>query len=106
MSAADPRMTERQKAGWTEAITRLRASGAEVPSESPRCWTLDFADEVRPGRGHHLNAIYNDGEIFAQILMDVYGYPSTSWARFEWEHADSNEECECDFCVAEREEMP
>jgi hypothetical protein len=93
-------LTDRQQAAWPEAIARLRASGAEVPADI-RTWSVHYADEVRPGRGHYVNATYLDGETFAQVLMDVYGYPDVSWAALDWVHADANEECRCEMCAAE-----
>lgn len=94
-------LTARQEAAWPKAIARLRALGAEV-AESVHSWDVIYSEETRPGRGHHINATYVDGEIFAQILMDVYGYPNVSFAELDWIHADSNEECACEPCEAER----
>ena len=95
-------MTARQRKAWPEAVARLKATGAYVPNDV-RSWTVHYAEETRPGRGHFIDATYLDGEVFAQVLMDVYGYPNVSWARLDWIHADSNEECGCDPCEAERE---
>lgn len=95
-------LTERQAKAWPEAIARLTATGAPVP-ESITAWNVHYAEETRPGRGHHIDAQFVDGEVFAQVCMDVYGYPSVSWASLDWRHADSNEECDCDTCEAERE---
>ena len=97
------RLTEKQAAAWPEAIDRLKTCGAQVPADI-RSWDVIYAEETRPGRGHHVNATFVDGEIFAQILMDVYGYPSTSFAALDWIHADSDEECDCGPCEAERSE--
>ena len=97
-----PTFTERQAAAWPKAIEEIRRYAPQAPVD-PRQWTLDWADEVRPGRGHFLNATWLDGENFAQILMDVYGGPSVSVADIDWIHANSDEECGCDYCVEERE---
>lgn len=99
---ASERLTERQEKAWPEAIARLRATGANVPAEL-RMWSVRYGEETRPGRGHHIDATFIDGEAFAQVLMDVYGYPSVSWASLEWVHADANEECDCDACLAEQD---
>lgn len=95
--------TERQAAAWPEAIQRARKCGADV-TEGGYYWTFDLAEEVRPGRGHFVDATWLDGEHFVQIRMDVYGGPSVSVAALDWIHSDSSEECECDLCVAERAE--
>lgn len=96
-------MTARQIADWPGAVERLQKSAEynHLPTD-PASWNISFAEESRPGRGHAINATYLDGEVFAQILMDVYGYPTVSIAILDWVHADSNEECECAPCVAER----
>lgn len=88
-------MTERQRKAWPEAIANLRKTGAVGLPDDPRSWTIHYAEETRPGRGRFIDATYVDGEVFAQILMDVYGYPNVSWASLDWVHADSNEECDC-----------
>jgi hypothetical protein len=95
-------LTDRQKKAWPEAIERLRESGAIVPGSMAE-WTVDYSDEVRPGRGRAINAQFIDGEVYAQILMDVYGYPNASFATLDWVHADSDEECDCGPCETERE---
>ncbi len=89
-------MTARQAAAWPEAIERLRKHGQydSIPADI-RSWDVLWSEESRPGRGHALNATYVDGEVFAQVLMDVYGYPNVSIATLDWVHADSNEECDC-----------
>jgi hypothetical protein len=56
-------LTERQAAAWPEAIARLRRHG-DVP-ESIRKWSVTYAEETRPGRGHFIDATYVDGEVFA-----------------------------------------
>lgn len=97
----DQNLTARQRLAWPEAIKRLRDSGAIIP-ERISTWTVHYAEETRPGRGHFVDATYLDGEVFAQVQMDVYGHPNVSWALLTWVHADANEECDCDPCEAER----
>lgn len=96
--------TERQAAAWPEAVARINRYGVGAP-EDPTAygWTLNWHDETRPGRGHYLDAQFNDGEHFAQITMDVYGSPVVSVATLDWLHSDGNEDCDCDPCQAERE---
>lgn len=91
-----PRFTERQAKAWQEDVVPVlgRHGIAGLPN-----WNLHWSPETRPGRGHYLNATYCDGEHFAQVLMDVYGYPSISVAALDWIHADSDEELECETCV-------
>jgi hypothetical protein len=61
-------------------------------------WIVRWDEEIRPGRGRGLNATYLDGEVFAQIILDVYGYGNESVATLDWVHASANEECLCDVC--------
>lgn len=96
-------LTVRQIAAWPEAIASLQASGAPVPEGIHR-WSVAYHDETRPGRGHFIDATYVDGEQFAQIQMDVYGQPVTSFAYLTWVHSSADEECDCEPCEAEREE--
>jgi len=96
-------LTEKQVVGWREAIARLTECGATVPWDIAN-WDVIYAEETRPGRGHFINATFLDGEVFAQVLMDVYGYPTVSFATLDWVHADSNEECDCEVCERERED--
>ncbi|GAB3166991.1 hypothetical protein GCM10027059_26850 [Myceligenerans halotolerans] len=106
MSAPEPTFTERQAKAWTEAVADIRSRGVNVDSDinGSFYWTPRWEDEVRPGRGHLLDAIWIDGEHFVQVRMDVYGYPSISIAALEWLHASEDEECGCDRCEAERRE--
>ena len=102
--AVGPTFTERQAAAWPEAVARVNLHDAYAP-EDPTAygWTLNWHEEIRPGRGHYLDAQFNDGEHFAQITMDVYGSPVVSVATLDWLHSDGNEDCDCDPCQAERE---
>jgi len=95
-------LTEKQAAAWPTAVERLNARGASVPSSIAQ-WDVAYSEETRPGRGHFVNATFIDGEVFAQILMDVYGYPTAAFAQLNWVHADDDEECDCAPCVAARE---
>lgn len=101
------KMTRDQARDWPGAVATINAALADsygsVP-EHPGYWKIDWAEEIRPGRGHQINARFLDGEVFAQIIMDVYGHPSHSVAQLDWIHASSDEECECAPCTSEREE--
>lgn len=101
-----PEMTERQASAWPSAVAVLNRaieSDAVSTDHLGYHWALIWADESRPGRGHDLDARWNDGEHFAQITMDVYGYYSTSIASLDWIHTP-DEECDCPSCEADREE--
>lgn len=96
-AAAQPTFTERQARAWEQDVRPVldRHGIADLSSY----WNLHWSEEVRPGRGHFLNATYVDGEHFAQVLMDVYGCPTISVAQLDWIHADSDEEMECETCT-------
>jgi hypothetical protein len=95
-------MTERQAAAWPEYVARLnRAVEWVAVPEDIQNWSVKWDEEVRPGRGRGLNATYLDGEVFAQIILDVYGYGSESVAELSWVHASADEECRCAVCKAE-----
>lgn len=96
-----PTFTPRQTQGWQEAVTRLAEYGVSADPHHPD-WTLNWHDEVRPGRGNYLDATWNDGEHFVQVLMEVYGSPTISVAALDWIHSDFDEECDCEPCAAER----
>lgn len=90
-----PEMTERQAAAWPGAVAELnRCAEVDLPTE-PYSWSIAWGEETRPGRGHYMDARYNDGEHFAQITMDVYGSPRVSIAELTWLHASEDDECPC-----------
>lgn len=98
-----PSLTDAQAKAWPQAIARLREHYDSIPDRISS-WDVVYAEETRPGRGHHINATWVDGEVFAQILMDVYGYPNISVAALSWIHADSDEECACAPCERDNAE--
>lgn len=100
---SEPQMTERQAKAWPEAVAEVakHATWSTVPDDL-RCWIVKWDEETRPGRGHAMDAVWCDGEYFAQIRMDVYGYPSVSVASVEGIHSSCDEDCPCDECSAER----
>lgn len=103
MSAA----TERQLAAWPDSIAEAQryVNTSTLPASIDHWnWTKEWAEEVRPGRGQDLSAIYMDGEYVVQIILDVYGNGSVSVAETTWVHSSSFEECDCEHCEKEREE--
>lgn len=98
--------TERQATRWPEKVAEAQryvtSSTISVDIDS-YWWTLDWKDELRPGRGHDLVAQWCDGECLAFIHMDVYGNGSVSVAEVHWLHNGADEECDCEHCTAERE---
>lgn len=98
-------MTERQRQAWPEYVSdaarycEINADGKDLWN-----WTISFAEETRPGRGHDMDASWCDGEHFVQIRLDVYGNGTVSVAETSWLHNSANEECDCDYCEKEREE--
>lgn len=99
-----PEMTERQARVWPAAVNELnRAIETDWLTLHGGSWKMHWQDEVRPGRGHSLDAQWNDGEYYAQITMDVYGSYNASIASLDWIHTPM-EDCDCPVCVAEREE--
>lgn len=101
-------MTDRQAAAWPKHVARLNiAAGWSAVPEDIRNWSVRWDEETRPGRGRGLSATFVDGEVFAQIMLDVYGYGYESVAMLDWVHASSDEECGCDACKEEdAEEVP
>ena len=97
------KMTHRQRMAWPDAVAEVERYGVNC-NEAVWNWIFTFDEEVRPGRGHALSAIFADGEYFAQIMMDVYGYPSVSVSETRTIHSSAWEECECTFCERERED--
>jgi hypothetical protein len=101
-----PQPTDRQLA----ALTDLVSEAQKVYSvECPRWghfngWVTTFADEVRPGRGHDLSAVYVDSDHIVQIMVDVYGNGSLSVGDVDWIHNSSDEDCRCDPCQDRRRE--
>ena len=99
-----PQFTERQAAAWPDAVAEAQR---HVTSSTIRpdlhYWTAEWAEEVRPGRGHAFNGIWTDGEFFVQVLMDVYGYPSVSVAELDLVHNSTVDECPCEPCTDDRD---
>lgn len=96
--------TERQAAAWPEAVAEAQryVDSSTIPEEL-HTWLVDWAEESRPGRGHHFAGVWCDGEYLVEVRMDVYGYPTVAVAETRWLHNSANEECDCDTCTAERE---
>lgn len=97
-------MTDRQAEAWPGAVDVLnRAIEADYLGVEGGHWEFHWEEEIRPGRGSSLDARWNDGEVFAQITMDVYGRYNASIADLHWVHTPM-EDCDCVVCEAERAE--
>ena len=91
---------------WPTAVAEVQryVDTSEVPTDL-FYWTVQWAEETRPGRGHLFDGIWTDGEYFAQVRMDVYGHPHVSVAAVTWLHSSSDDECDCEHCEAERNDQ-
>lgn len=96
------RFTNRQAAAWPGAVAEAARYVGSIPLDGQE-WQVTYAEETRPGRGHHIDASWCDGEHLVQVCMGVYGSPSVSVAAVEWVHSSTDEECECEHCAAERD---
>lgn len=97
--------TERQIAAWPASVAEAQryVTTSTVPTELDNYnWVRTWAEEVRPGRGQDLSAIYMDGEYVVQITLDVYGYGGVSVGETAWVHNSYDEECDCEYCEKER----
>lgn len=103
-----PQLTERQIPAMAEMVKRAQDQhdvfSIHPWHESSTYWLTKFREEIRPGRGHDIEAMYCDKENLVVITLDPYGSGSLSVARLDWVHNDFNEECPCSYCVAERSE--
>jgi hypothetical protein len=96
-------MTKCQRKDWPkviEEINRYHVGATDDPDHYD--WHFDWAEEVKPGRGQSFSALFVDGEHFAQVMMDVYGFPTVSVCALDILHNSSDEECPCEFCTKER----
>lgn len=80
-----PELTERQKAAWPNAVAQIHEVAA--------------AD-----RGHLISAVLIIDGWWAQVGMDVYGYPNVSVSTWDPVHCTDDEDCPCVYCTAERAE--
>lgn len=102
-----PEFTERQAKAWPEAIAEAQqyvTSGTISDDPDNYYWLVNWQDETRPGRGHHFNGTWIDGEYLVQIIMDVYGYPLVSVCEVTLLHNSESDECDCEPCIEERAE--
>lgn len=101
-------MTKSQLGAWPDAVAEIQryVDTSTVPlSPDHPDWKVVFAEELRLGRGHAIDATWCDGEYFAQVRMDVYGFPSVSVAEVAWLHySGEGAECECSYCERECED--
>ena len=96
--------TERQAAAWPKAVAEAQryVETSTVP-EGLHAWIVEWAEEIRPGRGHAFNGVWLDGEYIVQIRMDVYGSPSVSVAELDFVHNSTDDECPCEPCTDDRD---
>ena len=98
------KFTERQAAAWPDAVAEAqRHVTSSTISTDLYHWTVEWAEEVRPGRGRGFNGVWTDGEFFVQVLMDVYGSLSVSVAELGLVHNSSDDECPCEPCADDRD---
>jgi len=97
-----PQPTEKQRLELVRMITRAREQhGVEsIPSWSDHhpWWITKFQDEIRPGRGHDMDATVTTGDHFVQITLDPYGSGTLSVAALDWIHSDADDDCDCNEC--------
>lgn len=101
-SRRKPQLTERQMSAWGSAVFEARCITESYITKALFSWVIEWREETRPGRGHDINAHWNDGEHAVQIMMDVYGHYTVSVAETKWLHSGDWEECECNYCEMER----
>jgi hypothetical protein len=106
MTEQRPQPTEKQRLSLAAMVTRARDKhGVEsLPAWSDHhpWWITKFRDEIRPGRGHDMDATVTTGDHFVQIVLDPYGSGTLSVAELDWIHSDADDECACDECERER----
>lgn len=95
-----PRFASQQVVGWQQAVADLIERGAHVPAHAGE-WQISYSDEAGQGGEHHIDATFVDGEVLAQIVVDVYGHFQVSFADITWIHVDADEECWCVRCRRE-----
>ena len=103
---SNDRMTERQREAWPEALAEAQqyVGTSTIPSDLRTYgWVTRWEEELRPGRGHMLDAWWTDGEYLVQVRMDVYGYPAVAVFETALVHNSGDEECPCEPCATERE---
>lgn len=107
MSVTVPEMTERQAKAWAEFVAEAQTyvSTSTIPVDYRSWdWATRWQDEVRPGRGQDMSAVWHDGEYVVQILCDVYGNGSVAVGETNWLHNGADEECDCERCEAQRKD--
>lgn len=98
-----PVMTDRQRRAWPEAVARAQKYILDYALPcSPDEWAICWLPEARTGRGHDLEALWASGDNAARIWLNVYGTASVSVYYADLIHADSWEECTCEYCKIDR----
>lgn len=96
-----PPLTGRQERRLDEWLRDVNTRSEHRVLPHHLAWTV--APETRPGRGHDVQAVYLDGDIFEHLQMDPYGNGDESRGTVDVVHSDSNDDCDCDDCTTERE---
>lgn len=98
--------TTRQLTAWPQYVAEAQkyVDTSTLPSSlSDWEWKVLWAEEVHPGRGASLSALYLDGEYVVQISLDVYGQGFVSVGETFWVHSSADESCLCEYCEEDRE---
>lgn len=98
-----PTFTPRQAAAWTEVIADLASREIDAPDSLRWPWIIQWAEEVRPGRGHDFQAVCVVDDRLAHVGIDVYGGWWVATADVTWIHGSDDDECSCERCEAERQ---
>lgn len=94
------RVTERQQRRIAED-TALIAERYDIHDSLPE---IAPRPEYRAGRGHDLVVMWAGGDDLQAVAhINPYGNGPLSVMRWELIHSDSDDECDCDHCTAERE---
>ncbi|GAA1337280.1 hypothetical protein [Arthrobacter roseus] len=81
-------LTIRQVEALTQAHTRIhKIIGTHLGD-----WSIRYAEEIRPGRGHDITAWVADGEHTATQYLDPYGNGPLIVSRMIILHNDADEE--------------
>lgn len=98
------KLTKKQEESWPRYVEDASRylDGYTIKREL-HYWVVDYWPETRPGRGHDIEAVYLDGEVFAHLYMDVYGNGSLSVGTTNTVHGSSWDECPCKYCEEDNE---
>lgn len=107
MRAILPELTEKQKRAWPEAVVEAQrhADLEDLPTQIDHpMWSVRVQHELRPNRGHDLDAIFMSGDYAVAIHLGVYGETSVAVASLDMLHNSADEDCGCEPCIGLRTE--